>query len=209
MAAMKFLSIGENCQVAGQLRRTLSIKTTYFDNLVTPFGGLLKALDRDIYKTLTAEDFDIGTWEGNPSAVERETGIFFHHEFRGTSEQHMSEVDIISHVKNVDEKFRFLSDRFLKIARNSGKKCFVRRQYDGSIISREGMRDIYNALEAVGATNFFLLNVHSSPTHPGLIADGPILFRYLENKPEAGWMGDNSGWADTLLAAAAHIGVLR
>lgn len=73
--------------VAGQLRRVFRPKTSYFDNLVTPFDGLIEALNRGCHKILRPEDFEIASWEGFPSAREIKTGIFFTTSSRGATKR--------------------------------------------------------------------------------------------------------------------------
>ncbi|MBN7809071.1 hypothetical protein JZX86_27510 [Agrobacterium rosae] len=208
---MKFMSIGENCQVAGQLRRTIKIKTTYFDNLVTPIDGLLQTLNRGVYKPMTPDCFEVGVWEGLPSARELSSGVFFHHEF---FDEHAispgrETLNIPQYIDHVNEKFKFLSDRFLAIARNSGKKCFVRRQYTGQALDADKLLQVQDALTNLGAKNFSVVNIHNSGDYPGLVVERGIHFYCVPSIENTNWLGNNAGWSDAILAVASDMGALR
>lgn len=211
---MKFISLGGNCMVAGQLRRICKIKTTYFDNLVTPLDSLVKVLGRGLHRKFAAEDFDIGVWEEIPSAVERETGVFFHHEFRNergndNNKKPATRESIQAGVKDVNDKFAYLSERFLKIARNSGKKCFIRREYRGNSIDADEMLKVQEALLSIGAQNFSLLNIHTNSFYQGLVVEKGIKYYYIPHEAGDGWMGRNAEWDSAILAAAVDAGAIR
>ncbi|MDQ1154764.1 hypothetical protein [Brevundimonas sp. SORGH_AS_0993] len=207
---LRFISLGGNCMVAGQLRRIFRPKTSYFDNLVTPFDGLIKALNRGCHKPLRAEDFEIGIWEGFPSAREIETGIYFHHEFKGGNPAATTNESFVRQdIDGVNEKFSYLAKRFLEVARSSDPKCYIRREYNGDSLDSVRMHEIRDALVDLGAQNFVLANAHQSEFYKGLIVHDDIRYIQVPKGDDDGWMGSDLNWNAAFLSLCVDLGLIR
>lgn len=196
--------------VAGQLRRVFRPKTSYFDNLVTPFDGLIEALNRGCHKILRPEDFEIASWEGFPSAREIKTGIFFHHEFKGGNQAATTNQELVRQdIDGVNEKFSYLAKRFLEVARSSDPKCYIRREYNGDSLDSVRMHEIRAALIDLGAKNFALANAHQSDFYKGLIVHDDIRYIQVPKGEDDGWMGCDIRWSHAFLALGVDLGLMR
>lgn len=144
---MRLISVGQACEVAFEIRmHTPKVDADYFDWLITPFDGLIQALNSGFTNQLQAEDLYLQ--DDKNFVVNRRTGIKFGHVFKRDSAGDII-TDFETDLDRVTSIFEHLSAKFEINARSGAPLGFVRRDLtpDQALIFTETISALYPELE--------------------------------------------------------------
>lgn len=173
-----FVSLGQRCDVAWQIRRRFNIDTTSpFDWLVTPLPAVTRLINEGFSKitnNLVEAEYADNHW----TIYNTDYRIHLHHEFPRAENGTMAE-NWRDHIPKVAEKFNFLGERFFNTMRNADSVIFIRNGGDLEMPREKPIPTtesdyiaILEALETI-TTNFkklVLLNCSDVPDHSHIMS---------------------------------------
>lgn len=166
-----FISLGENCGAAFQMRNSgiNTLGANFFDNTVIRAEDIPNIISDRFRSMLSLINLSIGSWEGHDSVYDDFYKIFFHHYFipgHGVEKynekmncRQIDKEDIPLFLPVVRGQFEYLAGKFIKIANAQIKKYYVIRNVEGRAISEATLDRISAALTSIGAVNYDLIQV--------------------------------------------------
>lgn len=191
---MRLVSLGRACEVGFQIRlHTSQVGSDYFDWLITPFEGLMMALNQNFEGLMDGQD--LYRQEDKNFVNNRRTGIQYGHVFR-RNERHEIPHNFLDDLDCVKEKFNHFKNRFNSYQHSSEKICFIRRDINGgeAISLCEKLQSIYPSL------NFSLACVNEHDLGSAVSGDSRIIDLRVPNSGHDG-LGHADHWAEILMAA--------
>lgn len=168
-----FISLGENCGAAFQMRGAgvETFGSNFFDNTVIRSNKISTIIHRQFSDILNLRHLFVDNWETHDSVIDSIHQIYFHHYFTpgyGAEKYHSDGItrridseDIPLFLPVVRGQFEYLAAKFLMIARSSRKKNYIIRNVEGRAIPEADLNAIEYSLKSVGARNFSILQVIS------------------------------------------------
>jgi hypothetical protein len=99
-----------------------------FDWLITPYAGLLAALESDCTSFLAKPDeLELYTMpaEGAQAIYDRHANVFYMHDFPKTDDPLILEDNWREEIDNVRSKYKYLADRFMDYMSSAGEIVFI------------------------------------------------------------------------------------
>lgn len=182
---MRFIGIGGDCQVSHNLKRTQSTyEKHFFDWLVVPSASVINLIETD-FKSILIENNLEPLFRGDKleRVTDKQYNIWYMHDFKSLEK---------SDVENVQQKYRYLADKFMGVLASQEPICFVRRWHplDGP----ENDASAEKLLKAIRkkSKKASLLYVHQDGSRPLICKRN---FTSVVIKDVVGdWRGDEQAW---------------
>ncbi len=208
---MKFqtiISLGEDCEVAHQLRRHFGVERAgIFDWLMLPPRGLIRLLREGPDELLQFADLE--PIDGRQAMASRAYGIVFHHEFKRGPDRLVDVDRVASQLERVGAKYRALWKRLDTDCQGGGPILFVCSRRRIPDVAGTGLDDgeALKALRAAamarwpGADLHFLFLGYT----PCIAADNVTFDRVEDRGDITGWSGSDRGWDEVLARHGAEL----
>jgi hypothetical protein len=194
-----FISLGDSCQTAYQIRRFTKCNDAYFfDWLITSKDAIksIYAKDDDFFISNNWElvEFKSGSWEiiekDGMTLRDKGTGLKFHHEFKRGESGFIDESFVEQHLPTAKSKFIYLKNKTLNAIKNAETVYLFRWEWiQNEVNALERIADINRLFSQ---TNKNIKVIIASPVANKEIIDGNQLFIKI-NQTE-NWQGDDNSW---------------
>lgn len=191
---MRLISLGRACEVGYQIKlHTPKSDGDFFDWLITPFDGLIAALDQQFQHLLNPEDLYLQ--EDRNFVNNRVTGIQYGHVFL-RDETHMIPSNFLDDLPRVTQKFEYFREKFFSSGRGSDPICYVRRDInaDQAVLLEQRLEAMFPTLQ------FRIACVNSEDLGISAIQSDRFLdLRIPDGGPDG--LGNPDYWAEAFVAA--------
>jgi len=183
-----YISIGDCCQTADQLRRFFGVDNSqFFDWLITPSQAL------EAFNAPEEAYFQPGNWTANEKkdAIEdKGTGIIYHHQFRTDDDHVIILDDVDAQLDNARQKFMYLRDKTITTMQEADQVYLLRYEW---VSHAEAARERFAQIRQIfGQYSENISIVIASPNASEEILDGPDRLVKILDGPT--WGGDDASW---------------
>jgi hypothetical protein len=157
------VSLGGRCAPAANIRRRFHVNIAMpFDWWVSPYRSTIKLLEEQFSNLLRSENLEI--IQGESESVRcNHYGILHHHDFIRDTKLHIVP-DINSQLPHLVEKYRFITDRFLR-AFEGKRALFIRSGLYGDTLSPPTAEENYDR----AITLHSMIRRNLSPSHVDIV----------------------------------------
>ena len=199
----RLISLGRACECAHQIRRYTGIETAaYFDWLITPHSGLVKALRLRFEGCFMEENLVIS--DDRTTIRDSLTGIVYHHNFSRLSD--MVTIDPLAvgrEYKRESEKMGFLARRWFEITEKT-QVLFVR--HDAPSIQQA--QEVYQVLSEQMKDRLPFVLFVVPPEHELPISQPGIFVEKCRTvSGSSAWFGESEAWDNVLCKYWASSGI--
>jgi len=191
---MRLVSLGQACEVAFEIKiHSPKADSDFFDWLITPFDGLMMALNGEFKDLLNPEDLYLQ--DDKNFVNNRRTGIQYGHVFLRDDFHNIPDA-FLDDLDRVQSKFDYLIEKFHSYKQGGEQICFVRRSVDSSqaVILHDRLIEIFPALDfKIACVNAADLGISSLPSSRF------IDLRVVDGGPDG--LGYPEEWANALVLA--------
>jgi hypothetical protein len=187
---IEFLSLGEACVTAYQIRRFNSSDDAFFYDWLATTGGSFKGIFIDQSEFLKSQNWEIV--DGGDRLLDKATQIRFRHEFPVNDPviHHVDPDMVEQHLPLAKEKFLYLKEKTIKkieLTKNICIICFTEESSYDYIDSKK--KEIFNQFKSINPN--IKLIFASTGMIEEKIEDEFILLRVSKGND---WMGDDASW---------------